>query len=135
MFNTVIPSNNDAISNDTILPCNDIIVPNLGWLYVWFLCVCDCLFAGMHDEIKSCCKRNYSKIISNISAYISPIRLRNIAGDLAGARVRVCGWGKTSGSKYNFLIISQFYLKNCTHQIDCFKGEETHGIQEILWSL
>ena len=47
----------------------------------------------------------------NITAYISPIRLRNIAGDLSGVRARVSGWGKTSDSKYNFLIISHFYLK------------------------
>jgi len=72
----------------------------------------------------SCCKRNYSKIISNISAYISPIRLGNIAGDLAGEITRVSGWGKTSDSKYSFLIVLQFNLKNCTYQNDCFKGEE-----------
>ena len=58
-----------------------------------FLCV------SVHYKIKSCWRRNYSKIISNVSAYISPIRLRNVAGDLAGASVRVSGWGKTSDSK------------------------------------
>ena len=58
-----------------------------------FLCV------GMHYKIKRCWRRNYSKIISNVSAYISPIRLRYVAGDLAGERVRVSGWGKTSDSK------------------------------------
>jgi hypothetical protein len=45
------------------------------------------------------------KIVLNISAYISPIRLRNVAGDLAGARLRASGWGKTSDGKYNCLII------------------------------
>jgi hypothetical protein len=35
-------------------------------------------------------------MILNVSAYISPIRLRNIAGYLAGALVIACGWGKTS---------------------------------------
>ena len=58
----------------------------------------------------------------NITAYISPIRLRNIAGDLAGVRARVSGWGKTSDSKYKFIIILYFNLKNFTYQIDCFKG-------------
>jgi len=42
----------------------------------------------------------------NVSAYISPIRLNIVPGDLAGASVRVSGWGRTSDSKYNFLIIS-----------------------------
>jgi hypothetical protein len=97
--------------------------------------VCVCLFVGMHHKIKCCFKRNYSKIISNISAYISPIRLRNIAGDLAGARVTVSGWGKTSDSKYSFLIISHFNLKNCTYQNDCFKGEVSHGLQKTFWLL
>ena len=73
--------------------------------------------------------------MSNISAYISPIRLRNIAGDLAGSRVRVSGWGKTSDSKYNFLVISHFKFINCTYQNGCFKGEGTHCLQKILWSL
>ena len=94
-----------------------------------------CLCAGTHYKIKSFCKRNHGKIISNISVYINPIRLRNIPGDLAGERVRVSGWGLTSDSKFNFLIILQFNLKNCTHHDDYFKGEETHGLQEILWSL
>jgi hypothetical protein len=58
-----------------------------------------CLCAGMHYEIKRCCKRNYGKIISNISANISPIMLRDIAGDLAGECVCDSGWGKTSDSK------------------------------------
>jgi hypothetical protein len=88
------------------------------------------LFVGMHHKIKSCFKRNYSKIMFNISAYISPVRLRNIAGDFAGLRVRVSGWGKTSDSKYSFLIILHFNLKNCTYQNACFKGEETHGVQK-----
>ena len=101
-------------------------------------CVCVCvvvgvsifLFVGMHHKIKSCFKRNYSKIMFNISAYISPIRLRNIAGDFAGLRVRVSGWGKTSDSKYSFLIVLHFNLKNCTYQNACFKEEETHGVQK-----
>jgi len=59
----------------------------------------------MHYNIKRYWRRNYSKIISNVSAYISPIRLRNITGDLVGERVRVSGWGRTSHSKYKFLII------------------------------
>jgi len=58
-----------------------------------FLCV------GKHYKIKICFKRNYGKIISNISAYISPIRLRDIPGDLVAEPVRVSGWGKTSDSK------------------------------------
>ena len=101
------------------------------------MCVCFYLSVcvGMHYKIKSGCKINYGKIISIISAYISTIRLRNIAGDLAGERVRVSGWGKTSDSKYNFLIILQFNFKNCTYQNDWFKGEETHGLQNVLWSL
>jgi hypothetical protein len=47
---------------------------------------------------KCCCETNDIKINLNVSAYISPVRLRNIAGDLAGASVRACGWGKTSDS-------------------------------------
>jgi hypothetical protein len=73
--------------------------------------------------------------MSNVSVYINPIRLRNIAGDLAGTIARVSGWGTTSEGKYNFLIISHFNLKNCTYQNGCLKGEETHGLQKILWSL
>jgi len=95
------------------------------------LCVPIFLFVGMHYKFKSCCKIYYSKITSNISAYISPVRLRNTAGDLAGARVRVSGWGLTSDSKYNYLIVLPFNLKNCTYQNDCFKGKETHGLQKI----
>ena len=79
-------------------------------------------------------KRSY-KTISNVSAYISPIRLRSIPGDLAGAGVRVSGWGKTSDSKYNFLIVLHINFKNSTCQNDCFKGEETRGLQNILRSL
>jgi hypothetical protein len=86
----------------------------------------------MHYKIEIVCKRNYGKIISNISVYIIPIRLRDIPGDLVDERVRVSGWGKTSDSKYNFLIILQFSFKNFTYQNDCFKGEETHGLQNIL---
>ena len=63
------------------------------------LCVTICLFVGMQYRIKSYCKRNYRKIILNISAYISPIRLQSVSGDLAGESVRVSGWGKTSDSK------------------------------------
>ena len=50
-------------------------------------------------------KRNYGKIISNVSDFLSPIRLRNIPGTLAGVVARVSGWGRTSDSKYNFIII------------------------------
>jgi hypothetical protein len=64
----------------------------------------DCLCVSMHYKIKSHFKRNYGKIL-NISAYISPIRLRNVAGELAGTRLRVSGWGRTSDSEYNRLII------------------------------
>ena len=53
-------------------------------------CVCVCY------KIISCHEKTYGKIIWNISDYIRPIRLRNIAGDLAGQRVRVSGWGRTS---------------------------------------
>jgi hypothetical protein len=89
----------------------------------------------MHYKIKSCWKRNYGKIISNVSAFISPIRLRNVPGDLAGRTARVSGWGRTSDSKYSFIIILHFNLKNCTYQNDRFKGEETYGLQKDLWSL
>jgi hypothetical protein len=41
-------------------------------------------------------KTNDRKIILNISDYITPIRLRYVAGDLAGEVARVSGWGKTS---------------------------------------
>ena len=102
------------------------------------VCVCVCVYLTLYwyaIQNQNCCKRNYSKIILNISAYISPIRLRYIAGDLAGARVRVSGWGKTSDSKYKFLNILQFNLKNFTYQSDCFKGEESHGLQKTFWSL
>jgi len=106
---------------------------------VWCVCVCVCsiyLYVGMHYKIKSSCKRNDGKIDPNISVYISPIRLRNIAGDLVGARVTVSGWGKTADSKYSFLIVLQFNLENCTYKNDCFKGEETHGVlQNFLWSM
>jgi hypothetical protein len=86
------------------------------------VCVCACTRACVCDYMTVCqyalqnksCKINYGKIISNVSAYISPIRLRNVAGDLAGERVRVSGWGKTTDSKYNFLIILHFDLKYCT---------------------
>jgi hypothetical protein len=71
--------------------------------------------------------------MSNVSDFISSIRLRNIEGDLAGENVVVSGWGFTSDSKYNFLIISHFNLKNCTYQTGCLKGEETHGLLKILW--
>jgi hypothetical protein len=73
--------------------------------------------------------------MSNVSDFISPIRLRNIPGDLAGERVRISGWGQTSEGKYNFLIVSHFSLKNSTYQNGCLKGEETHGLQKVLWSL
>jgi hypothetical protein len=43
-------------------------------------------------------KRKYREITLNVSAYIRPVRLRSIAGDLAGESVRVSGWGKTSDS-------------------------------------
>ena len=99
------------------------------------LCVPICRFVGTHYKLKSCCKRNYTKIISNITVYISPIRLRNTAGDLTGARARVSGWGRTSDSKYSFLIILLFNVKNCTYQNDYFKGEVTHGLQKSLWSM
>jgi len=80
-------------------------------------------------------KRNYGKIISNVSDFISPIRLLNTEDYLAGEVARVSGWGRTSDSKYNFLIILYFNLNNCTYQIDWFKGEETHGLQKTLWPL
>jgi len=105
----------------------------------YFVCVCVCVFVfvcvcvsiflcvGVHYKIK-CCKTSNGLIILNVTAYISPIRLRNVAGDLAGERVRVSGWGKTTDSKYNFLTILQFNFKNCAHHNDCFKGEETIGL-------
>jgi len=70
--------------------------------------------------------------MSNVLDYISPIRLRSIPGDLAGETVRVSGWGITSDSKYNFLIISHFKFKNCTYQNGCFKGKENHGLKKIF---
>ena len=110
---------------------------------VCVLCVCVCvcmllcvsLCVGMHYKIKSFWKRSYGKSFSNVSDFNSPIRLRPISGNLAGVVARVSGWGRTSDSKYNFLIILYFNLKNCTYLIDCFKGEETHGLQKTLWSL
>ena len=53
----------------------------------------------------------YGNIMSNVSDYISPVKLQIILGDLAGRSVRISGWGKISDSKYNFLIISHFKLK------------------------
>ena len=99
------------------------------------VCVCVCLCGSMHYKTKSFWKRNYSKIISNISVYMSPIRLRYIAYFCAPDCARVSGWGRTSDSKYNFLIILQLNLKNCTYQNDCFEREETHGLQNVLWPL
>jgi starvation-inducible outer membrane lipoprotein len=80
------------------------------------------LCVSTHYKIKSCCKRNYGKIISNVSAYISPIRLRTVAGTLAGERVRVSGWGRTSDSKYNFLIILYFNFKIAHIRLTVSKG-------------
>jgi len=104
---------------------------------VWCVCLCVSIYlcVGMHYKIKSICERNDGNIDSNISVYISPIRLRYIPSILDGARVRVSGWGRTSDSKYSFLIILQFNLENCTYQNDCFKGEVTHGLQKSLWSM
>jgi hypothetical protein len=59
----------------------------------------------MHYKISRCCKRNYGKIFWNVSAFISPIRLRHVAGELAGRPACICGWGRTSDSKYICLII------------------------------
>ena len=100
-----------------------------------YLSVCVCVCVGMHWN-SNFCKRIFGKTISNVSAYISPIRLRNIPGDLAGVIARVSGWGITSDSKYKFLIILYFNFKNYTYQIDCFKGEETHdNPKKYFWSL
>jgi len=104
-----------------------------------FVCVCVCvsicLYVGMHYKMESCWRRNYGIIISNISAYISPVRLCDIPGDLVGESACVSGWDKTLDSKYTFFIISHFNFKNCTYQNDCFKGEETHGLQKFMWSM
>jgi hypothetical protein len=98
------------------------------------VCVCDCvLCVGMHYKIKFDYTWNYYNIMLNVSAFISPIRLRNITRDLAGERVRVCGWGKTSDSKYSFLIILRFKLNNFTYQNGCFKGEGNHGLQNFFY--
>ena len=94
------------------------------------MCVCVCLCVSNHSKTKSCWKRNYGKIISNVSANRSPIRLRNVPGTLAGVRARVSGWGRTSDSKYKFLIISHFNFKNCTFQNDCFKGGKKSWFSE-----
>ena len=101
-----------------------------------YVCVSVCLSVCVSVCIKNSkvLKRKYGKIISNISDFISPIRLRNIPGTLAGVVARLSGCG-ISGGKYKFIIILYFNLKNCTYQIDCFKGEETHGLQKTLWSL
>jgi hypothetical protein len=72
----------------------------------------------------NCCKRNVSNIMSHVSDFIRPIRLHILLGDLAGATVRVSGWGKTSDSKYKFLIILYFKLKNLTLQNGCFKAKK-----------
>ena len=102
-----------------------------------YVCVSVCLSVCVSVCIKNSkvLKRKYGKIISNVSDFLSPIRLRNIPGTLAGVVARVSGWGRTSDRKYKFLIILYFNLKNCTYQIGCFKGEETHGFQKTLWSL
>jgi hypothetical protein len=50
-------------------------------------------------------KELMEKIIWNIPAYISPIRLRDIAGDLAGRVLRVSGWGRIYDCKYKYFII------------------------------
>jgi hypothetical protein len=87
------------------------------------VCVCDSLCVSMHYNIKKCCIRNCGNIILNVTACISPIRIRNMASDLAGFRLRASGWGRTSDSKYNGLIISYSNLKNYTNLNDCFKEE------------
>jgi hypothetical protein len=61
----------------------------------------------------------------NVSGYINPIRLRSISGDLAGQRARVSGWGLTSDSKYNFLIISHFKLKVSHNRMAVSKGRNS----------
>ena len=94
------------------------------------VCVCVCLCVRNHYKIKNCWKRNYGKINSNVSDFLSPIRLHNILGTLAGVRARVSWWGRTSDSKYNFLIISHFNFKSCTYQIDCFKWEKNSWFSE-----
>jgi hypothetical protein len=86
------------------------------------VCVCDCLCVSMHYIIKIFCK--YGNIMPNVSDYISPVHLHIILGDLAGATARVSGWGKTSDSKCNFLIISHFNLKNCIYHNGCFKRKK-----------
>jgi hypothetical protein len=78
---------------------------------------------------------NCGKIILNVSAYISPIRIRDVAGNLVGEILRASGWGRTSDSKYNCLTVLYFDMKYCTYRNECFKEEETHGIWNLLWSL
>jgi len=95
------------------------------------VCLSVCRYALQNQKIL---KRNYGKIISNVSANRSPIRLCPQPSLPAGVVARVSGWGRTSDGKYNFLIILYFNLKICTYQTDCFKGEETHGLQKTLWS-
>ena len=108
---------------------------NCGCVCLWVcVCVCVCIYIYIYIYIykfKSCWKRNYAKIVSNVSDFISPIRLRNVPDDLAGVVARVSGWGRTSDSKYNFLIILYFKLKNCTFQNDCFKGEELMAFRKF----
>jgi len=109
-------------------------------LYRPFVCVCVCVYVCLSVCLSVCryalqnqkiLKRNYGKIISNISANRGPVRLRPAPNIGGGVVARVSGWGRTSDGKYNFLIILYFNLKNCTYQIDCFKGEGTHGLQKI----
>jgi len=107
----------------------------LSVFLLFSVCLSVCLCVGTSLKNRKFLKRNYGKIISNVSDFISPIRLLNTEDYLAGEVARVSGWGRTSDSKYNFLIILYFNLNNCTYQIDWFKGEETHGLQKTLWPL
>ena len=104
-----------------------------------FVCVCVCVRLSVCVSVcvrkSKVLKRNYGKIISNVSANRSPVRLRPAPIIGGGVTARLSGWGRTSDGKYSFLIILYFNLKNCTYQIDSFKGEETDGRQKTLWSL
>jgi len=69
--------------------------------------------------------------MSNVSAFISPIRLRNIAGNLAGSRARVSGWGRTSDGKYNFRIISHFKFKIAHIRMAVSKGKKLMAFKKF----
>ena len=67
------------------------------------VCLSVCRYALQNQKIL---KRNYGKIISNVSANRSPIRVCPQPSLPAGTVARVSGWGRTSDGK-TFLL---FYI-------------------------